>query len=433
MAESLLDIIVGRWLWTLIANNPDRNCRHARACTAVAFSAVIALVLSACGRSSRPPATDSAFAHHVVWQPADSIPQLRLISDVRICPSEKQSATCILLQATKRAYVDGRDIIFFDAREGLVKVDSFGNYLTGIGQLGHEAGEYYNVTALARDKYGALIIWDPYHSRVTRFGDSVATFGWVRRTPDAVRIGPNGALGLSVDAAKHAGDNAPAIIAAISLTGRLGPPLATVTALATRSEGSDLIQIPLLIWRTPMWDILSDGRIAYVPFGHELRIEIYAPTGVPSLLITGRLPFQAAPITPALAKHLEDVFFQQIYQEPIDSAILRCSHLERLPNQPRTVRCQTVDYARSQGARLPTTFPPITGVAHLAEGAFAIQTSHIDHGLTSWLLVDTRGRIIGQFALHSSARVIGGTIRRIVIADTAGGRRLSATWNTVKR
>ena len=258
------------------------------------------------------------------------------------------------------------------------------------------------------------------------------TFGWVRRTPDAVRVGPNGALGINVDAAKHAGDNSPATISAISLTGRVGPPLVTVVGLATHSDGSDLFEVPSLIWRTPVWDVLSDGRIAYVPFGRELRIEVYDPAGEPSLLITGRLPFRVEPVTPKLVRQLVDAFFQRIYDEPIDSAAQRCDSLRRLPNWSATVRCQTVDYAKTQGKRLPSTFPPITDVVHLAEGGFAVRTSHVDNGLTSWLLVGANGNSSGQLTLANSQQIIGGTMRHVAVADTADGH-MTISWNTVER
>jgi hypothetical protein len=392
----------------------------------------VTLTLGPGGCSSPPaPATDSDFVSHVVWRPADSIPVLRLRPEARICSPEKRSTACALVRDPKEAYVIGdRDVVLLDANVGLVKMDSAGNYISQIGQFGHGLGQYFKVSTLGIDKSGALIIWDPYHSRITRFGDSAVTFGWVREPLTAVRVGPNGALGLTVSAADHTGDNAPATIAAISMAGKMGRPIATVLAPASRSIGSDLLETPLLIWQTPVWDVLTDGRFVYVPFGRALRIEIYDPDGAPSLLITGDPPFQAAAITPTIVRQLEDTFFRRIYDEPLDSAAQRCDSLRRLPNRRITTRCRTVEYAYAQGARLPATYPPIMGVVHLAHGAFTVRTSHVDHGFTRWLLVTPHGKRVGQFALRSNERVIGGSMQKIAVADTTDGH-VAIAWNTV--
>lgn len=394
---------------------------------------VTTVALCACGNlQHKEAAADTEFAHHVVWRPESAVPRLRLRTKARFCPpGGRANVACMLLLDPKQAYVLSQNhVVYFDANSGLVEVDSVGSYVAEIGQLGHEIGQYRSVKSAADNGRGTLTIWDPELARLTQFRDGQVTAGWVRRSVEDVRVGPRGTWALNVEPAPQAGDVAPATIAPVSIAGKLGSPRMHVRALATRRDGGDMIEVPSLIWRHPVWDILADGSVIYVPFGRQVRIEIYDTSGAPSLLITGQTPFAAQTITPLRARQLQEAFYRSVFQSSIDSAIVRCDSLIHQPKPRPNIYCATLSYTRRMGARLPATFPPIASVVHLNDGGFGLETNHVANDSTTWLLVSGGGEIIGHFPLRIGELVIGGSARSLAVADSADGHA-DVTWRSV--
>jgi len=394
------------------------------------------LPASSCTQADdRAPAADSEFKRAITWAPGSVVTRRVLRSVVRYCPPGSRDSGCMMLDTRKptAAFATSNGhVVFFDRQEGLVEMDSAGQYVGDIGTLGNEPGSYMRVMALGGSNGGVFTIWDPSLTRLTVLRPSQPPqIAWVRAEGlEGVKVTDTFAIAISVPQGKTAGDRVFASLAPVLLTGKLGRPIATVVSLATRSEGSETQSIPSLFWPRPVWSLAADGSVLYAPPDTALRIEIYDNSGRPDLLITGYLPFPSERVTEDEIRKREAAMYATIFRKPMQSVKGCDGKLNEQKQNGIAINCQTISYLRRVGRRSPRIQPPITDIVSLAPRGFWIRTSRVARDSATWLMADSAGKLVGSVVLNSTERPIGRFRELVAIADSSGGR-ISVSWRLV--
>lgn len=379
-------------------------------------------------KSQQPELTpDSSFEEHVTIRPTERPAVIRFTSVRHVCPRPGQSANCTAPagELPTRAFVTSSGhLVFFDRHNGLIEVDSAGNFVREIGELGKDPGSYIRVSALAAND-DRTTIWDFSLGRATiypRRGPPVA----FRVRADglaAVDVADEHVFALTFPAAIHAGDRVIGSLAPVNEKGLLEDAIAGVYGLAARSVNSDMMEIPSFYWPRPVWTVFANGGIAYVTPDTALRIEAWSPEGKPALLVTGHLPVADALVDSADVHAREAAFYKTVVKRDMETDRAECA---RTPNwrQKREIAflCMMAAFVEKVGRRSPRIRPPVEDVVGVSPHELWIRTSAAAKDSVTWVVFGQPDHRLAVARLSRSERPIGRVGTRIAIADTARDR-----------
>ena len=381
---------------------------------------------SGCGeRSSASPAKDDGFARRVRWESGTLIPHLHATKLLAYCPNGFGTGACLDLTAPESVFVGAHGhVLFLDRLSGLLEYDSAGRFIRERPGMTDDPEGFRRVGSLAENADGTLTVWDYSRSRLvlSDIGGKSSSV-WVR-DPDvaSIRLTGTKAFALHLPGGQQAGDSVVATITHVSFeTGKRGTLEVPVTALASRREGSDMVEIPSLFFPTPIWTVTRNNNIVYVPpnGSGSIRIERYDASGRPDLLITGQLPVHEQRVTSEEVTKRISLAYYRIFHE--NFALAHCKGAKSLTTREATVECATIQYLNRVAQRSPMFIPSIENIVAMDDNGFSLKTSYVNaDSSVAWFLVDSSGVKLYQLDLKPAERIIGGNTNRPVIAADSG-------------
>lgn len=394
-------------------------------CRTGGATALPALVLAAC--SGAPPHVATHFPSDRTYSlsAVAAAPIFSITSTRELC-STRWTSGCSLVSRTRNVFAAPHEgIVLLDSHNGLMRFDSSGAYVGGIGALGSQTGEYVNVSSLAFVDDSTVWVVDPGLQRATLYVDG-APHRIIRLQPGSRAIvrylaTRSGVLGLSIPVADSAGSAVVASWGRVSDTGAVVP-LQVVPAWALKGADDNFIpELPFFTAR-PLWAADASGVAYEVPSGSAPAVIVaYTSTGAPRWRVRLSMPTRRP--TPIEIAREDTARIRRVFRTRADQLLAQCKDSLQIQH------CVAVRVERRYASRAGKRYQVPSAMTATDVGGLWLRGAPLAASdSVDWLLLGSGGELRGRLRLAASDSVRGGDGGAVLVARTDSAAGVRAAW-----
>lgn len=339
----------------------------------------------------------------------------------------RDAPPCSLLAHTRAVFAaPHHGVVLLDSHQGLLRLDSLGTDVQGIGGFGTEPGRYVNVSSLAFVNDTTVWIVDPGLSRgilyVTGRPQKTVSFRADKDATGRYLAGRYGLVGMSIPVADSAGEPVVAEWGAVADDGSTTP-VRGVQAQSLRGKDDFFAPDPPFFSTRPLWTVTGNSVVYVLPRNDssEAVVEAFTPAGAP-LWRTG-LPIPTRRPTPAEIAREDTTRLRRVFTTHADSLLSLCKDSLAIRH------CVAVRVGSEYAKRADRPYPTPSLVVGTPSGDVWLRGAPLaGTDSVDWLRLHSGGHLLGRLRLASSDSLRSGDGSEVLIArlDSVAGQR--AVW-----